>query len=108
MSDQFFGPNSLEGYSNSGTLSFSNLLGVRVAAAITYGFGWLSLVSSPIAGIILANHELSEEKYSSFFDQYYTTSSKPFVGLGIGLAVYGVIFGSLFVAIGGHIYNKSE
>ena len=108
MSDEFFNPDSLKGYSNLGNSGFSKLVGVKVASAITYGFGWLSLVSSPIAGIVLANHELSDEKYSSFFDQYYTTSSQPFVGLGIGIAVYGVIFGSLFVAIGGHIYNKSE
>jgi hypothetical protein len=108
MSDEFFNSDSLNGFSNSRISNITMLAGVKIAAAITYGFGWLSLVCGPIAGILLANRELSEEKYSAFFEQYYTTSSKPFVGLGIGLAAYGIIFGSFFIAIGGHIFNKSE
>ena len=82
--------------------------GVKAAAALTYVFGWLSAIGGPISGIALATHEVESEKYSSFFENYYTVSSKPFVGFGIGIAIYGIIFGSFFIAIGGYIHNKSE
>jgi hypothetical protein len=84
------------------------LPGVQVAAVVTYGLGWLMLVGGPIAGLILANREVEESNWSSFFQYSFTTSSKPFVGLGIAIAVSNILFGAFFIAVGGFIAHRSE
>ncbi len=70
------------------------LTGYKAAARAVWFVGWCLIVAGPLGGLLIATREVDYER--------------PFIAIGVGIALNTVFFGLLFVAVGGYIASRPE